>query len=106
MIYSITSTARPDEIEELLAFSLSGDFEAACTVLFRLLHERGIAPNELINQCYRAIIRRPMDESLRVLLIDQLGITDFRLSEGASSDLQMDALIAQFVMHAKHSGQR
>jgi replication factor C small subunit len=106
MIYSITSTARPDEIEELLAFSLSGDFEAACTVLFRLLHERGIAPNELINQCYRAIIRRPMNESLRVSLIDQLGITDFRLSEGASSDLQMDALIAQFVMHAKHSGQR
>ena len=106
MIYSITSTARPDEIEELLALSLSGDFEAACTVLSRLLHERGIAPNELINQCYRAIIRRPMDESLRVSLIDQLGITDFRLSEGASSDLQMDALIAQFVMHAKHSGQR
>ncbi|MDD1707865.1 MAG: replication factor C small subunit [Methanoregulaceae archaeon] len=106
MIYSITSTARPDEIEELLALSLSGDFEAACTVLSRLLHERGIAPNELINQCYRAIIRRPMDESLRVSLIDQLGITDFRLSEGASTDLQMDALIAQFVMHAKHSGQR
>jgi replication factor C small subunit len=106
MIYAITSTARPDEIEELLSLSLSGDFEGAGMVLSRLLHDRGIAPNELINQCYRAIIRRPMDEGLRVALIDQLGITDFRLSEGASSDLQMDALIAQFVMHAKRSGQR
>jgi replication factor C small subunit len=105
-IYAITSTARPDEIEELLSLSLSGDFEGAGTVLSRLLHDRGIAPNELINQCYRAVIRRPMDESLRVALIDQLGITDFRLSEGASSDLQMDAMIAQFVMHAKRSGQR
>jgi replication factor C small subunit len=105
-IYAITSTARPDEIDELLSLSLSGDFEGAGAVLSRLLHDRGIAPNELINQCYRAIIRRPMDESLRVALIDQLGITDFRLSEGASSDLQMDALIAQFVMHAKRSGQR
>ena len=106
MIYAITSTARPDEIEELLSLSLSGDFEGAGMVLLRLLHDRGIAPNELINQCYRAIIRRQMDDSLRVALIDQLGITDFRLSEGASSDLQMDALIAQFVMHAKRSGQR
>jgi replication factor C small subunit len=105
-IYAITSTARPDEIEELLSLSLSGDFEGAGTVLEQLLHDRGIAPNELINQCYRAVIRRPMDESLRVALIDQLGITDFRLSEGASSDLQMDAMIAQFVMHAKRSGQR
>ncbi|MDD1705628.1 MAG: replication factor C small subunit [Methanoregulaceae archaeon] len=104
MIYAITSTARPDEIEELLSLSLSGDFESAGMTLSRLLHDRGIAPNELINQCYRAIIRRPMDESLRVSLIDQLGITDFRLSEGASSDLQMDALIAQFVMHAKRFG--
>jgi replication factor C small subunit len=42
-----------------------------------------------------------MDERLRVALIDQLGTTDFRLSEGATSDLQMDALIAQFVINAR-----
>lgn len=101
MIYATTSTARPGEIEELLDLALSGDFEGADRVLSNLLQERGIAPNELINQCYRAVIRRPMDEGLRVALIDQLGVTDFRLSEGASSDLQMDALIAQFVIHAK-----
>jgi replication factor C small subunit len=101
MVYAITSTARPAEIDELLNLSLSGDFEGAELVLSHLLHDRGIAPNELINQCYRAIVKRPMNEGLRVALIDQLGITDFRLSEGASSDLQMDALIAQFVMHAR-----
>jgi replication factor C small subunit len=100
-VYAITATAKPEEISELLDLALSGDFDGAERVLSRLLHERGIAPNELINQCYRAIIRRPMDERLRVALIDQLGTTDFRLSEGASSDLQMDALIAQFVIHAK-----
>jgi replication factor C small subunit len=101
MVYATTSTARPGEIEELLDLALSGDFEGAERVLSNLLRERGIAPNELINQCYRAVIKRPMDEGLRVALIDQLGVTDFRLSEGASSDLQMDALIAQFVIHAK-----
>jgi replication factor C small subunit len=103
-VYAITSTARPGEIDELLALALAGDFEGAARVLSHLLRDRGIAPNELINQCYRAIIRRPMDEGLRVTLIDQLGITDFRLSEGASSDLQMDALIAQFVINAKRFG--
>jgi replication factor C small subunit len=101
MVYATTSTARPGEIDELLDLALSGDFEGAERVLSNLLRERGIAPNELINQCYRAVIKRPMDEGLRVALIDQLGTTDFRLSEGASSDLQMDALIAQFVIHAK-----
>jgi replication factor C small subunit len=100
-IYAITATAKPEEIDELLDLALSGDFDGAEQVLSRLLRERGIAPNELINQCYRAIIKRPIDERLRVALIDQLGTTDFRLSEGANSDIQMDALIAQFVINAK-----
>jgi replication factor C small subunit len=98
MVYAITSNARPEEIEELLTLALSGDFDGAETLLSRLLRERGIAPNELINQCYRALIKKEMERALKVELIDALGETDFRLSEGASSDIQMEALIAQFVL--------
>jgi replication factor C small subunit len=98
MIYAITSNARPDEINELLGLSLAGDFDAAESLLNCLLHERGIAPNELINQCYRALIKRKMDRNLKVQLIDHIGETDFRLSEGANSDIQLEALIARFVL--------
>ncbi|HJJ99699.1 MAG TPA: Replication factor C small subunit, partial [Methanocorpusculum sp.] len=34
---------------------------------------------------------------LKVSLIDHLGETDFRLSEGADADIQIDALLARFV---------
>ncbi|HOT03374.1 MAG TPA: replication factor C small subunit [Methanolinea sp.] len=104
MVYAITATARPDEIEDLLSTSLSGDFEGAEAILHHLLQDRGIAPNELINQCYRTIVRREMDPNLRVALIDQLGTTDFRLSEGASTEIQMEAMIAQFVLQARKHG--
>jgi replication factor C small subunit len=103
MIYAITSTARPDEINELLDLSLTGDFDAAESLLNHLLHERGIAPNELINQCYRALVKREMNRSLKVQLIDHIGETDFRLSEGANSDIQLEALIARFVLTAQKS---
>ena len=66
MVYAITSTARPDEIGDLLKSSLNGDFEGAESLLANLLHQRGIAPNELINQCYRAIIRMEMNRELKV----------------------------------------
>jgi replication factor C small subunit len=98
MVYAITSNARPDEIEELLRLSLVGEFDGAESLLMQLLHERGIAPNELINQCYRALVKRTMDRGLKVELIDALGETDFRLSEGAGGDIQMEALIARFVL--------
>lgn len=101
MVYAITSNARPDEIEELLHLSLSGDFDGAESLLSCLLHERGIAPNELINQCYRALIKRGMERGLKVELIDHLGEADFRLSEGANSDIQMEALIARFVLSSQ-----
>ena len=97
MVYAITSTARPDEIDDLLKRSLGGDFDGAESVLAFLLHDRGIAPNELINQCYRAIVKMNLDRSLKVELIDHLGETDFRLSEGADSDIQMEAMIARFI---------
>ena len=104
MVYAITATARPDEINELLDLSLCGDFEGAETTLSRLLHDRGIAPNELLNQCYRALLRRDISPEIRVRLIDHIGETDFRLSEGADSDIQMEALIARFVMTAREPG--
>ena len=101
MIYAITSNARPDEIQELLRLALCGDFDGAESLLSTLLHERGIAPNELINQCYRALLNLDIERGLKVELIDHLGETDFRLSEGSNSDIQMEALLARFVSSAQ-----
>lgn len=100
LIYEITATARPAEIDELLDLALAGKFYEAEQALSDLTRGRGIAPNELINQCYRALVRRDIDRALKVRLIDALGETDFRLSEGASSDIQMEALLARFVLAA------
>ena len=99
MIFAITATARPEEIEDLIDLSLAGNFLGAGSSLQALLHDRGIAPQELIGQLYRAVVRRDMPEGIKVRLIDSLGETDFRLSEGAGSDIQMQSLMAKFVMY-------
>jgi len=39
-----------------------------------------------------------MERRLKVQLIDHLGEADFRLSEGADADIQMEALLARFVL--------
>jgi replication factor C small subunit len=99
MIFAITATARPEEIDDLIDLSLAGNFLGAGSSLQALLHDRGIAPQELIGQLYRAVVRRDMPEGIKVRLIDSLGETDFRLSEGAGSDIQMQSLMAKFVMY-------
>ncbi|MDH7593379.1 MAG: replication factor C small subunit [Methanomicrobiales archaeon] len=103
-IYAVTSTARPEEIEELLDLAVKGDFEGAERYLETLMTERGIAPNELLNQCYRALVRRSMPPALKVEFIGHLGEADFRLSEGANPDIQMKALVANMILSVRRGG--
>ena len=105
-LYEITAHARPDEIEDLLKAALAADFEGAEAALSRLLNERGIAPLELLHQIYRAILDRKMDRALKVNLISRMGEADFRISEGADSEIQMEALLAGFVLAALDTGKK
>ncbi len=101
MIYEITSNARPDEILELIQVILQGDFEGSEQILHELMDKRGIAPNELISQFYRTLVKHPVHRTLKVEMISHLGQADFRLSEGGNSDIQMEALLANCVLSAQ-----
>ncbi|MDD3406788.1 MAG: replication factor C small subunit [Methanomicrobium sp.] len=103
MIYEITSTARPDEIYDLLQIILEGNFDASEHRLHELTISRGIAPNELISQLYRTLINdKSMDRSLKVEMISHLGEADFRISEGANQNIQMEALLARCILSAQN----
>lgn len=102
-VYAVTSTANPEEITELVQVVLEGDFETAIRMLSRLMYDKGISPNELLNQFYRTIsTATTLDRTLKADFIDAIGETDFRLSEGANPDIQMDALIAKFIGLSRH----
>jgi len=97
-VYAVTSTAKPEEIAILVSLCKEGDFETAERMLHMLMYDKGIAPNELLNQLYRAVSSSTeLDRNVKTDLIDAIGETDFRLSEGANADIQMDALIAKFI---------
>lgn len=104
MVYATTATARPDEIRDLLDLLVDHrDFDGAEGLLRQLMHDRGIAPSELLGQLYRALIGHQMNRALKVELIDHLGEADFRLSEGGNPELQMEALLARCVLSAERS---
>jgi replication factor C small subunit len=104
MVYASTATARPDEIRELLCLVVAGEFNEAEGLLRELMYDRGIAPGELLGQCYRTLIKQPMHRELKVELIEHLGETDFRLSEGGTPERQMEALLARCVRSASRYG--
>ncbi len=101
LIYQITATAKPEEVEKLIETALKGEFMEAREFLDRLMIEYGMSGEDIVAQLYREIISSKLDESLKVILIDKLGEIDFRLTEGAHERIQLNAYLAYLTLIGK-----
>jgi replication factor C small subunit len=97
-VYAITSTARPEEVTELVERAIDGDFLAARSQLETLLIDKGMAGGDVIDQLHRSVWDLEIDESAAVRLMDQIGETEFRIVEGADERIQLEALLASLAL--------
>ncbi|WP_246984750.1 replication factor C small subunit [Halorientalis marina] len=97
-VYAITSTARPEEIEEMVTEALDGDFVAARSTLDTLLTEEGIAGGDVIDQLHRSVWEFDLDDEAAVVLLDRIGEADYRITEGANERIQLEALLASLAL--------
>ena len=105
-IYRTTATANPEDIINLVETALLGNFRAARKELNRLLYEEGLSGEDIIGQIYRVISEMDnrmvldlgLSEKRIVELVDIIGEIDFRLTEGASEKIQLEALLAHFAL--------
>ena len=97
-IYKTTATAKPEEVIELIKLALAGDFMKAKAKLDYLLIEQGLSGEDVIGQIYRAMLDMTIPDRLKVDLIDRIGEVDFRMAEGANERIQLEALIAHFIL--------
>jgi replication factor C small subunit len=97
-VFEITSTARPEDIEEMVTLALAGDFTASRTQLDRLLTEEGIAGGDIIDQLHRSVWEFDLDDEAAVRLLDRIGEADYRITEGANERIQLEALLASVAL--------
>ncbi|MFC6756519.1 MULTISPECIES: replication factor C small subunit [Haloarcula] len=93
-VYAITSTARPEEIHGMVQSALSGDFTAARATLDRLLTEEGIAGGDIIDQLHRSIWEFEVEDRAAVRILERVGETDYRITQGANERVQLEAMLA------------
>ncbi len=97
-VFEITSTARPEDIEEMILEALDGDFTAARSQLDRMLTEEGIAGGDIIDQLHRSVWEYELDDDAAVRLLDRIGEADYRITEGANERIQLEALLASVAL--------
>jgi replication factor C small subunit len=97
-VYESTSTAHPDEVRHLVELALKGDFLAARTKLDELLITYGLSGEDVVRQIHRTVFDLPVSDAVKVRLVDRIGEAEFRLVEGSNDRVQIEALLAHFVL--------
>jgi len=98
ILYKSTATARPEDVLELLQIALNGDFLKAREHLDNLLINYGLSGEDIIRQIHHEVFNLDISDLTKVQLVDQIGENEFRLVEGANERIQLEALIAHFVL--------
>jgi replication factor C small subunit len=97
-IYRSTQTVRPDEIKDLLNTALEGDFAKSRKALEKILIDYALAGEDLIRQIHRSVYDLPIKERDKVRLVDRIGEVEFRMVEGGNPRIQLESLLAHFVL--------
>jgi len=98
LINTIVSKAKPSDIKIVLDYALSGDFSSAKEKLLDIMLKESISGQDVIKAIQREIWNLPIDNSLKVKLTEKTGEAEFRLVEGSDEFIQLEALIASFIM--------
>jgi len=98
LISTIISNAKPKDIKVVLDYALSGDFQKSKEKLLDVMLKESISGQDVIKAIQKEIWNLPVEPEIKVKLIEKTGETEFRITEGSDPFIQLQSLIASFVL--------
>ena len=100
-VYSTSSSARPEDIKNVICLSYGGKFLDARNLIDRLMTSYGMSGEDILLQVNREVMNVELPDEVKVKVIDLVGEANFTLVEGANERIQLEALLAR-IMLLKH----
>tara|TARA_B100002003_G_scaffold189638_1_gene178464 strand:+ start:95 stop:577 length:483 start_codon:yes stop_codon:yes gene_type:complete len=98
LINTLSASAKPKDIKVVLDYALSGDFLKAKEKLLDVMLRDSVSGTDIIKSIQKEIWNLDVDPELKVRLTEKTGEIEFRLVEGSDEFIQLEALLAGFVM--------
>jgi len=103
IVYDVASQAKPDDVKKMLELVLKGKFDDSRQMLQEMLLIQGLSGEDIIREIHRQIYSLDVPEEAKVQLIEKCGEYEYRLNEGSSDLIQLEALLANFLLFSKKS---
>ena len=103
----VIGEASPMQVQIMIRKALYGDFIEARKMMYELMGSYGFSGSEIVRQMQRELFKMStLTPEQKADLSNIIGEYDYRLTQGANSDIQLSALLAQFakVGNAKGDG--
>lgn len=102
----VIGEASPMQVQKMIRKALFGDFIEARKTMYEIMGSFGFSGTEIIRQVQREIFKMSdLTPEQKADLSNVIGEYDYRLTQGANSDIQLSALLAQFGKFGKALGE-
>jgi len=98
LITTIMSNAKPKDIRVVLDYALAGDFQKSKEKLLDIMLKESISGQDVIKAIQKEIWNLQIEPEIKVKLTEKTGETEFRIVEGSDPFIQLQSLLASFVL--------
>ncbi len=95
VVFNVAAQAKPKDVREMVELALSGKFADARKKLYDLLIGQGLSGDDVIKAMHREIFSLDIPEQKKLEFIEKMGEYEFRMNQGSSELIQLEALLAQ-----------
>lgn len=101
MINIIASKSKPTNVRVVLDYALAGDFTTAREKLLDVMLKESVAGIDIIKSIQKEVWNLQIEPEIKVKLTEKTGEVEFRMVEGSDEFVQLQALLASFVLAGK-----
>lgn len=98
MVNMIASAAKPRDIKVVLDYALAGDFVGSRDKLLDIMLKESISGTDIIKAIQKEVWNLQIEPEIKVRLTEKTGEVEFRMIEGSDEFVQLQSLIASFVL--------
>jgi len=95
---TVISNAKPKDIKIVLDYALAGDFQTAKDKLLDIMLKESISGQDVIKAIQKEIWNLTIEPEIKVKLTEKTGEVEFRIVEGSDPFIQLQSLLASFVL--------
>ncbi len=98
MITMVSSAAKPADVRVVLDYAIAGDFIGARDKLLDTMLKDSVSGTDIIKSIQKEIWNLQVEPHIKVKLTEKTGEAEFRMIEGSDEFVQLQALLASFVL--------